>query len=353
MAFDMSKTFSLVRGGLLDAEVTGQSYLDGNPTWQQTAMLLTGPLLIANVILSLIFARLVGGYSAFGHQSGWFASLFLGLVMGALAVTIAAFVFSFLAGIFKGTPNFSRAFAIVSLAAIPAWVVGAVGALIPFVGFFIALAGGILSLVYLYRLVPIGLNVPQEKRVLHFVASLLLVFLVNLVIGGLLGIGSGGRDYVASGEDGRAPVVAGVFGELARQGEMMEAAGADTYDPPADGELQEGQVEAYVSVLQKTRSIQEEYAEKMQKLSADMEANQTAGKDVTFSDLRKVYSGAGSVLSANNAEMEVVKSGGGNWAEHDWVRQQLRTARYQQGEGSDANAHNYALYQKYEQVLNE
>ncbi len=357
MAFDISKTISLVRGGLLDAEVTWQSYLDGNPTWQQTATQLTGPLLIANVLLSLIFSRLAGGYSAFGYQSGWLASLVFGLVMGALGVIIATFVFNYLSGIFKGTPNFSRAFAVVSLAAIPAWVAGAVGALIPFLGFFIALAGGILSLIYLYRLMPIGLNVPQEKRTLHFIASLLLVFLVNMVIGAFLGMGMGmgmgGRDYVASGEDRRAPAAAGVFGEFARQGEMMQAAGADTYDPPASGKLEEDQVEAFVSVLRKTRSIQEEYAEKMQKLSAEMEANQAAGKDASLSDLRKIYSGAGAVVSAGNAEMEVVKSGGGNWAEHDWVRQQLRTARYQQGEGSDANAYNYALYQKYEQVLND
>jgi hypothetical protein len=66
-----------------------------------------------------------------------------------------------------------------------------------------------------------------------------------------------------------------------------------------------------------------------------------------------MYSGAGGFMSANNAEMEVVKSGGGNWAEHEWVKQQLRIAQIQQGEGSDANAHNYELYQEYEEQLND
>jgi len=49
--------------------------------------------------------------------------------------------------------------------------------------------------------------------------------------------------------------------------------------------------------------------------------------------------------------MEVVKSSGGNWAEHEWVKQQLRVARIQQGEGSDAIAHNYSLYKKYQEEL--
>ncbi|MEZ5573061.1 MAG: Yip1 family protein [Halioglobus sp.] len=350
MAFDVSKTLGVIKGGLLNAEETWNSYLEENPSWQQTATLLTGPLLIANVLLSLIFTRMVGGYSAFGYQSGWFSGLILGLVMGAITVTISALVFSFMAGAFKGTANFSRAFAAVSLAAIPAWVAGAVSALIPYLGILLALAGGIVSLVYLYRLIPLALNVPQDKRVLHFALSLLLVFIVNVVVSAVLGLGGAFDD---AGDATTAPATSGVIGELARQGELMQKAGEDVYDAPADGKLNEDQVEAYVSVLQKTRSIQEEFAQQMQKVSADMEADKEAGESFSMSDLRKAYSSVGSVMSANNAEMEVVKTGGGNWAEHEWVKQQLRIARFQQGEGSDAVAHNYALYQKYKEELNE
>jgi len=35
------------------------------------------------------------------------------------------------------------------------------------------------------------------------------------------------------------------------------------------------------------------------------------------------------------------------------VKQQLRVARVQQGEGSDANAHNYELYLEYEDELDD
>ncbi|MEZ5502429.1 MAG: Yip1 family protein [Halioglobus sp.] len=356
MAFDVNKTVGLVKGGLLDAEATWTSYLGENPGWQQTATVLTGPLLIASVFLSVIFARLVGGYSTYGYQFGWFASLVIGLLMGALAVVVASFVFNFLAGTFKGAPNFSRAFAAVSLAAVPAWVANAVSALIPYLGGLLALAGGILSLVYMYRIMPLALNVPQDKRVVHFIVSLLTIIIVNVVITFALGMGGAGSalrsgSYSSGGDSGVA--TSGVIGEIARQADLMQAAGADTYTPPADGKLEEEQVETYISVMRKTQAAQAEYAQKMEKLSKEMEDNKAAGKTFSLSDLGKAYSGAGSMMGANNAEMEVVKSGGGNWAEHEWVKQQVRTAHLQQGEGSEAIVHNFQLYQKYESELNE
>ena len=352
MAFDVNKTLGLIKGGLLDSENTWKTYLEENPSWQQTAMVLTGPLLVANVLLSVIFSRLVGGYSAYGYQPNWFTALVFGLVLGAIAVTVTVFVFNFLAGPFKGTPNLSRAFAAVSLAVIPAWVAGAVSGLIPYLGYLLALAGGILSLVYLYRLMPLALNVPQDKRVVHFITSFVLIIVVNMVITVVLGIGVPDNAFSPGSDAGRGAATSGVIGEITRQSDLMTAAGADTYDPPADGKLSKDQVEGYVSVMQKTREVQEEYAEKMEKMSADLEAKKAAGKSVSLSDLRNTYSGASSIMSANNAEMEVVKTGGGNWAEHAWVKQQLRTAHYQQGQDSDANAYNYTLYQKYEKDLN-
>ena len=193
MQFDFTKTLGLIKGGLLDHENTWKNYLEDCPGWQQTALVLTVPLFVFNILLSLIFSRLVGGFAMYGYQSSWFLALIIGLVMGAFGFTIAVLVFNFLAGIFKGTPDFSRAFAAFSLAAIPAWVAGPIAGLIPYVGFLIAIAGGILSLVFLYRIMPLALNVPEEKRVIHFVVSLVTVFICNIVIAFIFGIGSAGN----------------------------------------------------------------------------------------------------------------------------------------------------------------
>jgi hypothetical protein len=313
-------------------------------------------LFVFNVLFSLILSRLTGGYAMYGYQSSWFMALVMGLVMGAIGFFIAVLVFNFLAGTFKGTPDFSRAFAAVSLAAIPAWVAGPVAGLVPYLGFFIAVAGGILSLVFLYKILPLALNVAEEKRAIHFVVSLVVVLICNLVVGYVLGFGGAANQYRGSAYSttetatGRT-ASSGMMGEAVRQAELMDAASADRYDPPSDGELDEDQVEEYVSVMRKTRALQAQYADKMEKLAAEMKDKEEAGKSPTMADLGKMYSGAGGLISANNAEMEVVKSGGGNWAEHEWVKQQLRIAQIQQGDGSDANAHNYELYQKYEEEL--
>jgi hypothetical protein len=358
MQFDITKTLGLIRGGLLDHENTWKTYLEDCPDWQQTALVLTIPLFVSSVLLSLIFSRLAGGYAMYGFQSSWFMALIISLLMGAIGFIIAVLVFNFLAGVFKGTPDFSRAFAAFSLAAIPAWVAGPLAALIPYLGFLIAIAGGILSLVFVYRIMPLALNVAQEKRVIHFVVALVTVFICNMIIAFVLGLGGNSDQFRGSGYStgenaaGRS-ASSGVMGEAVRQAELVDAASSDLYDPPSDGKLDEDQVGEYVSVLRKTRAVHAEYAEKMEKLAAEMKAKEEAGKSPSMADLGKMYSGAGGFLSANNAEMEVVKSGGGNWAEHEWVKQQLRIARIQQGEGSDANAANYKLYKEYEEELND
>lgn len=357
MAFDWNKTVSVIKGGLVDPENTWKSFLAESPSWQQTATVLTGPLLVANVVLTVVFSRMSGGYSAYGLHSSWFSALVLGLAAAAAAVAITSAVFNFFAGTFGGTPNFARAFAGVSLAAIPSWVAGAIGAIIPFLGFLLALAGGILTLIYLYRIMPLALNVPQDKRIVHYVVSLLVIMVINFVVGMTLGMGAAtsqlqGTGYSDVGGSGTL-AGAGVLGEVNRQGDLMDAAGADTFEPPADGKLNEQQVQAYVTVLQKTRAVQAEYAENLDKVAKDMKAKEEAGEAFSLADVGKAISGAGSLMGANNAEMEVVKSGGGNWAEYEWVKQQLRTARIQQGDGDAAIAHNYKLYQQFEGQLKD
>lgn len=356
MAFDFAKTLSLIKGGLLDHEATWKNYLEENPGWQQTAMVLAGPLILANIVLSVILSRIIGGFSFYGYYSSVFAALFWGLLMAVLGFMIAVFVFNFLAGIFKGNSNFSRAFAAVSLAAIPAWVAGILAAFIPAVGFLIALAGGIIALVFMYKIMPLALDVPDDKRVVHFVASLVVILILNFIVGSIVGVGAMG-DAVQRGSfskddsTSRSVIGSGMVGEIERQGRLMEAADADVYDPPSDGELTKAQVEKYIKVLKKTRAVHEDYAEKVQKFSEEMQAKKEAGKKASASDLRQLYSGVGTAMSANNAEVEVVKTGDGNWAEHVWIKEQLRTARIQQGDGSDAIAHNYELYKQYEEDL--
>jgi hypothetical protein len=294
----------------------------------------------------------MGTMSPFGLAGNWFMALVLGLVMASVAFAVAVFVFNFLAGVFGGKPDFSRAFAAMSLAAIPAWIAGIIGAAVPWVGGLISLAGAIVTLVFLYKIMPLALGVPDSKRVLHFVVSLVAVLVVNIVIGTVLGIGRMGTsgssyDLGDRGTGRDAGSMPGMFGEIGRQAELMAAAGEDQYEPPADGRVSREQARWAAGVVDKSRLAYEEEMARLKKLSEEVDDKENPSP----SDMVKIYQGMGSVLSLNTVEMEVVKSGGGNWAEYLWVKEQLRNAQLQRGEGSDTLAHNFELYQELEDTL--
>ena len=348
MTFDLAKTVALARGGLLDHDNTWKSYLEPNPAWKDTALVLTVPLILTNVLLSLLFSRMSGGFAFYDPGYGVLTALVIGLLMAVIAVAVASFVFHYLAGVFGGKPDFSRSFGAVSLAMIPAWVAGVVGSLIPWVGWLIAIAGGITSLVFLYKIMPLALGIPENKRALHFVVSIVAIFVIQVLVG-MLVAGDRGFDpdrYRGSSVDGDGSPTfgSGFLGEMERQGRLYDTAQNSVFEPPEDGELERKQVVRYVGFLDKARDLQAKYASDMQKLAEDLEQKENAGENPSGEELTRIYSGVGDAVGANNAEMEIVVTGGGNWAEHQWVAEQLRIASIQQGEGPDPIPHNYELY---------
>lgn len=354
MTFDFTKTLALIKGGLLDHQATWAAYLAECPGWKNTLVTLTGPLLLANVVLSLVLSRIMGTMSPFSLGGNWFTALLAGLVLACVAFVVVVSVVNVLAGVFGGQRNFSRAFAAVSLAAIPAWVAGIVGAAIPWLGGLVSLAGAIVTLVFLYRIIPLALEVPGNKRAVHFGGSIVAVIVINMVIGGVLSLGGMGAQPFDSGAGQResAPGAArmpGMFGEMGRQAELMAKAGEDSYQPPGDGKVTPAQARWFAEVLAKANKGREDEAARLQKLTREIENKDSA----TPADLARLYKGLGSAVSMNNVEMEVVKTGGGNWAEYQWIREQLQVARLQQGEGSAAIAHNYGLYQEFADVFDD
>lgn len=189
MNFDMNKTLALLVGGLTKPAETWESYLGENRPWQYTLVNLTAPLVVANVLLSLVLSRWFGTFSAYNVGGNGFVALIQALFLAAIGFAIAVLVINFLAGVFQGKPEFSRAFAAVSLVAIPAWVAGVVGAAIPWIGTLVSLAGAIVSLVFLYRILPLALNIPDGKRVVHLVASIIGIIIINIIVGTVLRVG--------------------------------------------------------------------------------------------------------------------------------------------------------------------
>jgi len=356
--FDLSKTLGLIKGGLTDHQNTWNAYFQDCPSWQTTALNLTAPLLLASVLVGAILGQIFGGFTPYGFYSNVFSALFFGLILAAIGFTMAVLVFSAMAGMFQGQNDFSRAFAAVSLAAIPSWLAGMVAAVLP--GFFsvlLPLAGGVLSLVLMYRIMPLALAIPEHKRTAQFVSSLIVIFIVNMLLGSLLPTGHisgfGNEDFSVSSSSTQSSPPAGIFGEIERQAHLMDSASSDQFDPPETGKVSKNQILALIKVSKKAAVIRAEYEEKMQKMASEMDAKQESGESPSLTDFTQLYSGMGNAFGAGNAEMEIVKTGGGNWAEYSWVKEQLRVANLHKGDGSPAVDHNYKLYQKYADELGE
>jgi len=351
MSLDLSKTLDLIKLGLTDPTAAWQKHFTEEVSWQETAQLLTGPIIVTNAILIATFSSLFGGFGGLLQGAGFWGTLFSSLIGPVVGVFISAGVFSFLAAKFDGQRNFSRAFAAVSLAWVPAFLGSIVAVIIPFIGFLVALASLVLSLVYLYRLIPLALVVPDARRVMHFILSLVAIFVINMVISSVLGLGSmsdqrtfsEGDSFPGSTGDNTTRG-SGMIGAMQRQGELMEAAGKHRYEPPANGKVSSKQLAYYVEVQRKANKVQQRFQEKLEN---DMGADQKQD----LASLSRLGTSLSNAVGAQNAEMELVVTGDGNWAEYNWVKGQIQTAILHGGEGNAAIVHNYKLFEPYMEEL--
>lgn len=344
-----ARTIELVKGALFDAEATWKSYLPEAGDWQKTAFLLTGPLIVIAGVLGYVIGFFGATASMFGFRPTLMSTL-VGIVMSAIAAGVVAFIVSALAGMFGGKASFARGLAATSLAFVPGYLGQALNWL-PWIGTVVALGLVIYALVLLWRIIPVYLEVPEDKRTGHYImsliATLITMILISMVMRPIIAPSMPdmpGFSNAASGDG--APGVGGFVGEAMRQGELMAAAEEDRYQPPSDGKLSESQVREFVRVARRAREIMEERGERIRELSERADNNE----QLSMSEMSEMIGGATTMIGLNTVELEVVKTAGGNWAEHEWVKNSLRTA-YVQRDINETVAHNYELYQQYEDEL--
>ena len=351
--FDPTRTISLVKGAILDSEATWRAYLPEAGDWKKTAVLLTGPLIVVSVVLGYLVALVFAGDSIFVRARPTLPMSLMNIIVGFVAIGVIAWILSTLSGVFGGKSSFALGLAAATLAFVPGYV-GQIVTWLPWIGGLLAIGLAIYSLVLLWRIIPIYLEVPGSKRVLHYVISLIAAIIVMAIVGNILArimpgpdIGGFADRYSDSlGSDRPSLGAGGVVGAAMRQAELLEAAESDTYSPPSDGELTEKQVQEYIRVMQRAAELQSVKEERLKEIAENAEKN----NNVSFSDISDMMGSVTSLAGPAGGEMEVVKSADGNWAEHVWVRDSLRTA-FVQRDINDAVAHNYELYQKYEEDL--
>jgi hypothetical protein len=331
--FDPNVTLGWVTRVLKDPQEAATAYRDTQPAWRTTFMQITLPVYAVSAIGGFILSWIFGGAYLFGATAGAPLYFLFGFAWSLALVFVVAFLFDYFAGTFEGQRSYDRAFAMVSLALIPAALGGMLSPL-PWLGWLIGLVAAIYSLVLLYRFVPVFMGVPEPKRAVHFIVSLLAAFVVNLIVSMTLGATLGSAAY-RSGALSDAPDAApGMFGGLERQADIADQAARDRYDPPAHGQMSDAQVAEYARTLRRTAELRERLSSRFEEKDSDA---------LSVGDL---FSGVRDAMRISTAEMEVVKTAGGNWAEHQWVRNQLETARIQQ-DTTPAVEHNYALFLKY------
>ena len=186
---NLSRTLQLIRGAIFDPEATWRSYLPEAGDWQKTVFLLTGPLIIASTVIAYLLGLLSSESSIFGQFRPTIVSSLISLVTGAVAAGVIAFVFSALSGVFGGRSSFALGLAATTLAFVPGYV-GQALSWLPWVGWLIAIGLFIYALVLLWKIIPIYLEVPDNKRVGHYILSLLAaiatMFILGLIVGRLL-----------------------------------------------------------------------------------------------------------------------------------------------------------------------
>ncbi|MEQ8857406.1 MAG: Yip1 family protein [Pseudomonadales bacterium] len=340
-SLDLDATRRWVAGIVTDPEATAREYQQGQRPWLRTLMLITLPVYVGAALVGFVLSWLFNRPFMFGAMAGapfWFL---VSLVWSLAYVFVVAFIFDFFAGVFKGARNYDAAFATLSLAMVPA-VLGGMFSPLPWIGWLIGLAASIYGLVLAWRFIPVFMTVPEDRRVGHFVVSLIVAFLVNMVVAGIIGfaLAPSFSDFADPAATSTTPATGGMFGDLERQANVAEEAARDTYDPPGNGRLSEAQVTGYVRTLKRTAELRERLGKQLENLEQEGPS------------LGDIFSGVGDAMRLGTAEMEVVKTAGGNWAEHQWVKNQLEVARIQQ-DGSPAIEHNYALFLEYRDEIEQ
>jgi hypothetical protein len=336
--FDLQTTIKWVTELLKDPAAAAGAYRETKPVWRDSFMQITLPVYLAAYLASIIIATITGGSILLGAPT---AGVIIFSILWALGWTfVIAYIFDFLAGTFDGTRNFDAAYAVVALAIIPS-AIGTAIAPLPWIGWLLSIAASIYSLVLAYRFAPVFLDVPETARTKHFVFSIVAAIVVNMIVS-IVVAAMLAPAIIQSAVNSRSAetTATGLFGDFERQANYADAASKDTYSPPTDGKVTQEQMRTYVDTIEKTAVLR-------QRLGGTLESLES--EEPSASDL---FAGVGDAMRMTMAEMEAVKSAGGNWAEHQWVETQIETARIQQ-DLQEATAHNVELFQEYREQIEQ
>jgi len=334
---------ALFRDGIIQPEALWKKKLEGTFTHQSLLKVYVLPVIaivaVLAGILHLIFGVTIPGIGTIRPSITDALFQMAGTIIIYIATLyLSAWIFAYLAKVFDGNRDFNRAFLMLFLVSIPS-MAGQVLSAIPYIGWLLGIALGIYSLVLFYRAIPVFLEVPISKRVVYFITSVVAVIIVSIVFNLTIGrMFMPSQDVV---ERSANPILSGTGIEDASA--LIEKADKDRFTPPKNGLLTEKQVEMFAKFSQKVQMLQKEQNEKLKQKYERKEKEQ----DYSFSDIMNSIRDVSSVATL---EIKIVKSNGGNWAEYQWVKEQVREAYYTPSL-SDVTQHNAELIEPYKEII--
>lgn len=203
------------------------------------------PLAAIPAVAGFIKGSLIG-YGAFGITvttpiPAGLAGMVLGYALSLVALYLVAMIVDALAPTFGGRRDQVQALKAVGYAWTAAWVAG-VAVIVPWLGWLLALAGGVYSIRLLYLGLPHTMKCPPGKSLLYtgvaVLAAIVLSWIVALAIAGVTTMGAMGSAAFTGGAAGSKVRIDGDsrLGQLAEFGQRMEEAGRQAEAARASGD---------------------------------------------------------------------------------------------------------------------
>ena len=176
-----------------------------------------------------IFAGLVG--------------MVLGYLLGLVVLYVVAMIVNALAPTFGGQKSQVQALKAVGYAWTAAWVAG-IAVIVPWLGWLVALAGGVYSIYLLYLGLPHTMKCPPDKALgytaVSVIIAIVLSWILGLVIAAVTGMGALATGALSGGSGvggSKVSVDSGSrIGQLAEFGKRMEEAGRQVGQARASGD---------------------------------------------------------------------------------------------------------------------
>lgn len=180
-------------------------------------------------------------------------SMVIGYAMALIMVYVMAWIVDALAPTFSGQKSNIQALKVVAYAYTASWVAG-IAAIVPGLGFLIALAGAVYGIYLLYLGLPHTMKCPPEKAAgytaVSIIIAIVLGFVTAAVVGGIAGVGGmmGGGSYRSASDDDVQFDKDSPLGKMQEWGKAMEAANKQLEQAQKSGD-QGAQEEALKAVF--------------------------------------------------------------------------------------------------------